>query len=115
MNELELLAVKWATEYFKHNLLGRQFTIETDHKALVSVCGKHRRFKDYSPRLTRWQMRLLPYDFTVKYVPGSQMGITDYLSRDPISPAPPPLDEKELVIAIIKELNVQKNGRHYLK
>ncbi len=49
-------------------------------------------------------MRLLPYDFTVKYVPRSQMGITDYLSRDPNSPA------KEFVMAIIKELNVQKNA-----
>ena len=38
------------------------------------------------------------------------MGITDYLSRDPNLPAPPPHDEKEFVIAIIKELNVQKNA-----
>ena len=114
VNELELLAVKWATEYFKHHLLGRHFTLETDHKALVSVFGKHRRYKEYSPRPIRWQMRLLPYDFTVKYVPGSQMGITDYLSRNPNFPAPKRQDESELVIARIKDLNTQKNAC-YLK
>ncbi len=40
-NELDLLAVKWATEHFKHYLLGRHFTVETDRKALVSVFNRH--------------------------------------------------------------------------
>ena len=54
INELELLAVKWATEHFKHYLLGRRFTIETDHKALVAVLNRHRMTKEYSSRITRW-------------------------------------------------------------
>ncbi len=70
INELELLAVKLATEHFKHYLLGRHFTVETDHKALISVFNRHRAHKEYSARLTRWQMRLLPFDFTVIYTPG---------------------------------------------
>ncbi len=59
-------------------------------------------------------MRLLPFDFTVKYVPGSRMGITDYLSRDPTFEAFPAEDESELVIAIIRRLSQQKN-MNYLK
>ncbi len=108
MNELELLAVKWATEHFKHYLLGRHFTVETDHKALIAVFNRHRAHKEYSSRLTRWQMRLLPYDFDVVYRPGSQMGITDYHSRDPVFKAPPLKDESSLVMAIIKHLNTEK-------
>ena len=45
---------------------------------------------------------------------GPQMGITDYLSRDPSFSAPKPQDESELVITLIIELNTQKNAG-YLK
>ena len=115
INELELLGVNWATEHFNFYLLGRKFTVETDHKALVSVLGKHRTHKEYSVRLTRWRVRLLPYEFNIIYTPGSRMGITDYLSRSPHE-TPPPCqeDEGELVIGILRELNVQKNA-HFLK
>ncbi len=40
------------------------------------------------------------------------MGITGYLSRDPIFAAPPAEDESELVIALIRSLNQQKNINH---
>ncbi len=65
--------------------------------------------KEYSSRLTRWQMRLLPFDFEVECVPGSRMGITDYPSRDTTFTAPKEKDESELFIATIKELNILKN------
>ena len=35
-NELEMLAVVWA-EYFRTYILGRPFTIITDHKALFAL------------------------------------------------------------------------------
>ena len=37
VNELELLGVVWAIEYFKYYLFGKTFTVLTDHKALLSV------------------------------------------------------------------------------
>ncbi len=111
INELELLAVKWAIEHFKFYLLGRRFQVETDHKALVAVLGEKSSNREYSSRLTRWRMRLLPFEFDIVYKPGSSMGITDYLSRSPSfeAPAEPP-DETELIVAIINEFNKKKNA-----
>ena len=45
--------------------------------------------KTYQSRLTRWVDRLLPFIFNVSHIPGKNMGFADYVSRYPISPAPP--------------------------
>ena len=42
VNELELLGVVWSVEYFKYHLLGKSFTIITDHRALLSIMKEHR-------------------------------------------------------------------------
>ena len=82
-NELELLAVVWAVDRFKHYLLGKEFVIATDHKTLTSALGEHRSNKTYHSRLTRWVDRLLPYQFKIIHIPGRDIGIVDYLSREP--------------------------------
>ena len=64
-NELELLAVVWSVGRFKHYLLGKEFGIATDHKALVSALDENRSNKTYQSRLTKWVDRLLPYQFKV--------------------------------------------------
>ncbi len=110
INELELLAVKRAVEHSKFYPLGRKFRVETDHEALVSVFGRHRPNKEYSYRLTRWRMRLLPFEFEVVYQPGIKMGITDYLSRSPHLEAPEePPDETDMIVALIRDFNNRKN------
>ncbi len=53
-NELELLEVVWATEHFKNYLLGRSFTIRTDHRALLSALKSNRGNKTSFSRLARW-------------------------------------------------------------
>ena len=101
-NELELLAVVWSVDRYKHYLLAKEFVIATDHKALVSALDENRSNKTYQSRLTRWVDRLLPYQFKVVHIPGKDMGIVDYLSRDPkVEPWPESmLDEKFVVISI---------------
>ena len=47
LNELELLGVIWALEHFKHYLLGHQFTVRTDHRALPSI------IKDQTSKTTK--------------------------------------------------------------
>ena len=82
-NELELLAVDWAVDRYKHYLLGKPFIIATDHKVLTSALDVNKSNKTYQSRLTRWLDRLLPYQFKIVHIPGRDMGIVDYLSRDP--------------------------------
>ena len=83
INELELLGVVWAIEYFKYYLFGKTFTVLTDHRALLSILKSHGSNKSYSSRLTRWIDRLLPLHFNIEHIPGTRMGLVDYISRQP--------------------------------
>ena len=74
--EKECLAIKAATHNFRVYLLGRKFTIQTDHRALEWLD----RLKDNNARLTRWSLALQPYQFVVRYRAGSANNNADGLS-----------------------------------
>ena len=44
---------------------------------------EHRSNKSYNSRLTRWIDRLLLFDFNIEHIPGAEMGLVDYISRQP--------------------------------
>ena len=75
--EKECLAIKLGIHAFRVYLLGKPFTIETDHRALEWLD----RVKDNNPRLTRWSLYLQPYQFRMVYRPGDTNGYADGLSR----------------------------------
>ncbi len=75
--EKELLAIKLATNAYKVYLLGRRFTIVTDHRALEWLD----RLQESNARLTRWSLALQAYDFVVQHRPGKDNGNADALSR----------------------------------
>ena len=77
--EKECLAIKLAMHAFRTYLVGRHFTVETDHRSLVWLD----KLKDSNSRLTRWSLVLQPYDFTVVHRSGSANGNADGLSRTP--------------------------------
>ena len=83
INELELLSVVWVIDYFKYYLFGKEFTVLTDHRALLSILKSHCSNKSYNSRLTRWIDRLLPFDFNIEHIPGTTMELVDYISRQP--------------------------------
>ena len=101
-NELEFFAVVWAVDRYKHYLLGKVFTIATEHKALTSALDGDISNKTYQSWLTRWVNQFLPCQFKKIHIPGKDIGIVDYLSGDPYN-APWPeseLDEKFVVTTI---------------
>ena len=75
--EKECLAIKLGIEAFRVYLLGRPFTIETDHRALVWMD----RLKTTNNRLARWSLALQSYDFQVCHRAGKENGNADALSR----------------------------------
>ena len=87
INELELLGVVWFIGYFKNYFYCKEFTVITDHRALISILKEHRSNKSYNSRLSRWVDRLLPYQFSIEHLPGAKMGLVDYISRNPYQPA----------------------------
>ena len=84
---INFLGLVWSIEYFKNYLYGKEFTIITDHRSLLSTLKEHRSNKSYNSRLSRWVDRLLPYQFSIEHLPGAKMGQVDYISRNPYQPA----------------------------
>ncbi|XP_063334795.1 uncharacterized protein si:ch211-282j22.3 isoform X2 [Pelmatolapia mariae] len=77
--EKEGLAIKWALDSFRYYLLGREFILETDHKALQWI----ERMKDTNGRITRWYLAIQPFRFTINHIPGKDNCTADCLSRCP--------------------------------
>lgn len=75
----ELLAVVRFARQFRHYLLGRQFTLRTDHHSLTWLF----RFKSPHGQLIRWLEELSQYDFVIEHRPGVKHGNADALSRAP--------------------------------
>lgn len=79
--EKEGLAIKWSLDSLRYYLLGREFDLETDHRALTWIQS----MKDHNARVTRWYLALQPYCFKIRHRPGRLNVVADYLSRFPAS------------------------------
>jgi hypothetical protein len=77
--ELELLAIKWAvTDKFRQYIIGREFTVYSDHEALGRL-GNNKEINN--KKLARWIMALEGFDITINYRPGKKNQNADALSR----------------------------------
>jgi hypothetical protein len=80
--EREALAVVWAVVRLKHFLLGRSFNICTDHKPLVYLFGDASSIPvGTSARICCWALKLMAYEYTIRYVKGADIPHADALSR----------------------------------
>ena len=79
--ERELLAIVFTCQRFNTYVLGRPFTVESDHKPLEMIHQKS--LASAPPRLQRMLLQLQRYNVTIKYRPGKEMLLADALSRCP--------------------------------
>ena len=80
--EGEALAAAWGTAKCKHYLLGMpHWTLAVDHKPLVPILSTKDLDAIPNPRILNQRVKLLPYNFTPKYIPGKENVTPDTLSR----------------------------------
>lgn len=102
--EREMLSVIWGMEHFHMYLFASSFSVVTDHKPLLGLVESAR---PASARLERWRLRLMPYDFKLKYRPGSS-NPADYISRHPVRASEPHADTAEDYVHYITSNSVPK-------
>ena len=74
-----MLAVVFSCMRFHHYLYGREFIYQSDHKSLEDTHLKH--LSNDPPRLKRLLLKIQPYTFDIKYVPGKDISMAEALSR----------------------------------
>ena len=95
--ERECLAMIWGMEKFHYFLYGKQFTLETNQKPLVSIYRKH--MVEISPRIQRLVVRSFPYQpFNIQYRRGKE----DSTGRCALSRvSPTPVEEDGIQLPIV--------------
>ena len=78
--EKEALALTWACEKFSEYVLGKEIELETDHKPLVPLLGK-KSLDSLPPRVLRFRLRLMRFQYNIKHVPGKTLYTPDTLSQ----------------------------------
>lgn len=80
--EKEALALIFAVTKFHRMLFGRQFTLQTDHKPLISIFGSKKGIPVHTAnRLQRWALTMLLYNFKIEFKSTESFGYADFLSR----------------------------------
>ena len=81
----EAFGVLFGVTKFSKYLYGREFTIETDHQALVRILGEKCNIPSLAAaRLHRWALYLSQFRYKLRYTPGSSLLHADALSRLPV-------------------------------
>ena len=81
----ECLVTIWRMGKFHYFLYGKEFTLETDQKPLVSIYRKH--MVELSLRIQGLVVRSFPYQpFDIEYRKGMEITLADALSRVTLTP-----------------------------
>ena len=81
--EKEALALTWACEKFSEYIIGKEIILETDHKPLIPLLGD-KSLDSLPPRVLRFRLRLMRFQYSIYHVPGKEMYTPDTLSRAPL-------------------------------
>lgn len=101
--EKEYLSICFAVTKFHQYIYGRNITVYTDHKPLVTIHNKS--IQKITSRLQRMKLKLIRYNIDIKHVSGKDNVVADLLSRnylkDQVFDDP---SYKEIVHCLDKEL-----------
>ena len=87
--EKEALACVVGVTRFRSYLWGHHFTLQTDHKPLLTILNEHKAIPQQAAnRIQRWAWNLAAYDYTITWRSTSQHANADALSRLPLSETP---------------------------
>lgn len=110
---LECLAIKEAVKYWQHWLIGKRFTVFSDHKPLEKMNIKSRPDEELGD-LTYY---LSQFNFEVIYSPGKYNLEADSLSRNPVlEPCDNQLENLKVVNLInLKDIQYDQEGNENIK
>ena len=81
----EALATTWTCEKFAIYVLGKKFTIETNHKPLVPLLG-NKSLHSLPPRISCFQLRLAHFKYEIFHIPRKSLVIGNTLSHSQSNP-----------------------------
>ena len=99
----EALVLVWACEKFSGYILGKRVHLETDHKPLVPLLSKTH-LDRLPPRVLRFRLRLMRFDYSVSHVPGKLLYTADALSHAPVDEVITDEDDTEATVHAIMSL-----------
>ncbi|GKT28275.1 hypothetical protein ADUPG1_004884 [Aduncisulcus paluster] len=73
--EQEAFGIVYGVISNSYYLLGKRFTVETDHRNLTFI------YKSEVPKLLRWRLKLAQFEFDIHHIPGKVNLTADVLSR----------------------------------
>lgn len=101
----EGLAIVFGIKKFYQYLIGRHFTLQTDHKPLVAIFNPSSGIPLMAAgRIQRWAVYLSGFDYSIEYIK-SENNLSDVFSRLPVQDVQPPgeLDEEKAYLRFMKE------------
>lgn len=109
--EKEGLALIFAVKKFHRMIYGRKFTLQTDHKPLLTIFGGKKGIPVHAAnRLQRWALTLLAYDFKIEFIDTNSFGYADVLSRLIGNTS---LENEEIIIASLQMEDETNNLLEY--
>lgn len=104
--EKEGLAIVFGVSKFHQFLLGREFTILSDHKLLQYLFSENHSVPPMaSARIQRWALTLSAYRYRIKFRAGKQLGNADALSRLPLDEPCPDAAEPSKIVLVVEALD----------
>ena len=76
--EKEALAATWVCEKFATYIQGKTITLEMDYKPVVPLLS-HQHLHKLPPRVLRFRLRLMRFDYVIEHVPGKSLHTADAL------------------------------------